>query len=77
VAPSSSVRGQLGARGVCASTDGDIDFLVDLEPGRTLLDIAGFRREAEAILGTSVVVATPDMLKERIRAEAEAEALPL
>ena len=55
----------------------DVDLLVDLEPGRTLLDLAGFRREAEEILGTPVDVATPDMLKRRIRGEVETEAVPL
>jgi predicted nucleotidyltransferase len=55
----------------------DVDLLVDLEPGRTLLDIAGFRREAQEILDMPVDVATPDMLKERIRAEVLSEALPL
>ncbi len=105
--PSTSVRGQLGARArelrkhrrrlldaargrgvrrvrvfgslargedVAAS---DVDLLIDLEPGRTLLDLAAFRREAEEILGTPVDVATPDMLKERVRAEVETEAVPL
>lgn len=55
----------------------DIDLLVDLEPGRTLLDLAAFRREAEEILGTPVDVATSDMLKERIRTAVVAEAVPL
>jgi len=55
----------------------DVDLLVDLEPGRTLLDVAGFRREAQKILGMPVDVATADMLKERVRTEALAEALPL
>ena len=55
----------------------DVDLLVDLEPGRTLLDLAAFRREAEEILEMPVDVATPDMLKERIRAEVFAGALPL
>ena len=55
----------------------DVDLLVDLEPGRTLLDLAGFRREAEEILGTPVDVATPDMLKRRIRREVETEAVRL
>lgn len=32
---------------------------------------------AEEILGVPVDVATPDMLKERIRAEVETEAVPL
>ena len=52
-------------------------LLVDLEQSRTLLDLAAFRREAEEILGMPVDVATPDMLKERIRAEVEAQAVPL
>ena len=55
----------------------DIDLLAGLEPGRTLLDLAAFRREAQGILGMPVDVATPDMLKERIRAEVQAEAAPL
>jgi uncharacterized protein len=55
----------------------DVDLLVELAAGRTLLDLAGFRREAESILGLPVDVATPDMLKERIRAEVLDEALPL
>jgi predicted nucleotidyltransferase/DNA-binding XRE family transcriptional regulator len=55
----------------------DVDLLVVLEQGRTLLDLAAFRREAAEILGVPVDVATPDMLKERIRAEVLAEAVPL
>jgi uncharacterized protein len=55
----------------------DIDLLAELEPGRTLLDLAAFRREAQGILGMPVDVATPDMLKERIRAEVQAEAAAL
>ena len=53
----------------------DFDLLVELDPGRTLLDLAGFRREAAEILGAPVDVATLDMLKERIRAEVVAEAI--
>jgi predicted nucleotidyltransferase len=55
----------------------DLDLLVDLEPDRTLLDLVAFRREAEEILTMPVDVATPDMLKERIRARVLAEARPL
>jgi len=55
----------------------DIDLLVDLKPGRTLLDLAGFRREAAEILDLPVDVATADMLKEHIRDEVLREALPL
>jgi predicted nucleotidyltransferase len=64
------------ARGESLATS-DVDLLVDLEPGRTLLDLAAFRREAEAILGSEVDVATADMLKERIRPDVLNEAVPL
>ena len=55
----------------------DVDLLVELAPGRTLLDLVAFRREAREILDGPVDVATADILKERIRAEVLAEALPL
>jgi uncharacterized protein len=60
-----------------ATARSDVDLLVDLKPGHTLLDLAAFRREAAKILDLPVDVATPDMLKDRIREEALSEALPL
>ncbi len=45
-----------------ARPDSDVDLLVELEPGRTLLDLVAFGREASEILGIRVNVATPDML---------------
>jgi len=66
----SLARGEGGA-------DSDVDLLVDLKPGHTLLDLAAFRREAAEILDLPVDVATADMLKERIRDEVLSEALPL
>lgn len=60
-----------------ATAESDIDLLVDLKPGRTLLDLAAFRREAGEILDLPVDVATADMLKDRIRDEVLREALPL
>lgn len=57
--------------------ESDIDFLVDLKAGRTLIDLAGFRHEATEILDIPVDIATVDMLKERIRDEVLAEALPI
>lgn len=60
-----------------AKAGSDVDLLVDLKPGHTLLDLAAFRREATEILDLPVDVATPDMLKERIRDEVLGEALPL
>ena len=60
-----------------ADAASDIDLLVDLKPGRTLIDLAAFRREAGEILNLPVDVATVDMLKARIRDEVLIEALPL
>jgi hypothetical protein len=60
-----------------ARADSDVDLLVDLRPGHTLLDLATFRREAAQILDLPVDVATADMLKDRIRDEILGEALPL
>jgi predicted nucleotidyltransferase len=60
-----------------ATAESDVDLLVDLKPGRTLLDLAAFRREAGEILDLPVDVATPDMLEDRIRNEVVSEALPI
>jgi hypothetical protein len=60
-----------------AGPGSDVDLLVELAPGRTLLDLVGFRRDATETLGIPVDVATPDMLKEHIRAGILAEAVPL
>lgn len=60
-----------------ATAASDVDLLVDLKPGRTLIDLAAFRREAGEILDLPVDVATADMLKDRIRDEVLSEALPL
>lgn len=60
-----------------AKAGSDVDLLVDLKPGHTLLDLAAFRREAREILDLPVDVATTDMLKERIRDEVLSEVLPL
>jgi len=55
----------------------DVDLLVDLKPGRTLVDLAAFRREAKEILDLPVDVATTDMLKDHLRDKVLREALPL
>lgn len=60
-----------------ATAESDVDLLVDLKPGHTLLDLAAFRRDAAEILDLPVDVATADMLKERIRDQVLNEALPL
>jgi uncharacterized protein len=64
------------ARGT-ESASSDIDLLVELAPGRTLLDVAGFRLDASAILGVDVDVATTEMLKERVRESAVRDAVRL
>lgn len=66
----SVVRGEAGP-------ESDIDFLVELAPGRTLLDWSAFWQELERLLGRPVDVATEKSLKPEIRAQAVKEALPL
>ena len=66
----SVVRGEAGP-------ESDIDFLVELAPGRTLLDWSAFWQELEKLLGRPVDVATEKSLKPEIRAHAIKEALPL
>ncbi len=41
------------------------------------MDLISFQQEVQEILGFPVDVATPDMLKPRVRHQAEAEALRL
>ena len=60
-----------------ARPDSDIDLLVEFGSGRTLLDIAGFRNDARAILGRDVDVATPEILRVEFRDHVLAEAVPL
>lgn len=50
-----------------ARPDSDVDFLVDLEPGRTLLDLGGLLMELRNLLGLDVDVVTEHGLKPRIR----------
>ena len=57
--------------------DSDIDFLVEMEPGRSLFDRGGLLMELEELLNTKVDVVTEKGLKERIRERVLNEALPL
>lgn len=45
----------------------DIDFLVELEPGRSILDLGGLLIELQDLLGCPVDIVTENGLKERIR----------
>ncbi len=60
-----------------AEVGSDVDLLVDMEPGRSLLDRAGLMLELEELLGCRVDVATESNLRERVRARVLREALPL
>jgi uncharacterized protein len=50
-----------------ADEQSDIDFLVDLEPGRNLLDLGGLLMDLQALLGQNVDVVTERSLKPRLR----------
>ena len=45
----------------------DLDLLVELESGRTLLDLGGLQYELECLLGCKVDVVTERGLRRRIR----------
>jgi len=60
-----------------ADAESDIDILVDLEPGRSLLDHAALLLDLEQLLGCKVDVVTTRGLRERIRERVLQEAIPL
>lgn len=57
--------------------DSDLDVLVDLEPGRSLLDHAALQLELEELLGCKVDVVVERGLRKRIRERVLNEAVPL
>lgn len=50
-----------------ARLDSDVDFLVEMEPGRTLFDMGGLLMDLRDLLGLGVDVVTEQGLKPRIR----------
>ena len=64
------------ARGDATDTS-DLDLLVELEPGRSLLDHAALWLELKECLGIELDVVTERGLKPRIRDEVLREARPL
>jgi predicted nucleotidyltransferase len=60
-----------------AGTNSDLDLLVDLDRGRTLLDHAALILELEALLGCKVDVATGRGLRARAKHRVLQEAVPL
>lgn len=57
--------------------ESDVDFLVELEAGRSLLDLGGLQMELEDLLGCRVDVVTVRGLKARIRERVLREAMPV
>ena len=60
-----------------ADDQSDIDFLVDIEPGRSLLDLGGLLMDLQDLLGQNVDVVTERGLKPRIRERVLHEAVAL
>ena len=55
----------------------DIDFLVEMESGRSLLDMGGLLMDLQALLGCKVDVVSVKGLKARIRDRVLKEAVPV
>jgi len=60
-----------------ADENSDVDFLVDLEEGRSLFDLGGLLMDLQQLLKRSVDVITPAGLRPRIRRRVLGEALAL
>jgi uncharacterized protein len=60
-----------------ADSESDIDFLVDMEAERSLLDLGGLLMELQALLDCQVDVVTEKGLRKRIRERVLSEAMPL
>jgi uncharacterized protein len=64
------------ARGETASSS-DIDLLVEMEPGRSLLDLVGLWQDLEDLLGAHVDVLSDGGVSPHLRERIYAEAVPL
>jgi predicted nucleotidyltransferase len=64
----SAARGEEGPRS-------DLDFIVELESGRSLLDLIGLADDLEAILGRKVETVTKAGMKPRVLAAARKDAV--
>ena len=64
------------ARGDAALTS-DIDLLVEMEPGRSLLDLVGLWQDLEGMLGSRVDVLSDGGVNPHLRERIYAEAVPL
>jgi predicted nucleotidyltransferase len=66
----SAARGEAGPQS-------DVDVLIRLEPGRSLLDIIAIKQELEALLGRKVDVLTESSISPYLREQILMEAIPL
>jgi uncharacterized protein len=64
------------ARGEAGATS-DVDLLVEMEPGRSLLDLVGLWQDLEDLLGTHVDVLSDGGVSPHLRERIYAEAVPL
>ncbi len=60
-----------------ASPVSDVDFLVEFEQGRTLLDLAGLGLDLKEVLGCDVDVATPNSLHPALEEEIMRNLVPI
>ncbi|MBI4497877.1 MAG: nucleotidyltransferase family protein [Chloroflexi bacterium] len=60
-----------------ARPDSDLDILVELDPGRSLLDIVAIKQDLEDLLGREVDVVTEAALSPYIREQVLKEAVRL
>ena len=60
-----------------ANEASDIDFLVAFEPGRSLLDLIGFKQDVESLLGKKVDVVSEKGVSPYLRDQIFGGAIPL
>lgn len=60
-----------------ARPDSDVDFLVKMDDGRSLLDLVGFSQDVEDLLGRKVDVVSEGGVSPYLRDRIFAEAIPL
>ena len=60
-----------------AGPESDVDFLVELAPGTSLLRHAAFERELQGLLGRKVHVVSERGLRPRVRQRVLQEAVPV
>lgn len=60
-----------------SSPESDVDLLVEMEPGRSMLDLVAFWQDLEELLACKVDVLTDGGLSPYLRERIYAEAVPL